>query len=446
MLAARAAGASARDLRRRIENREPVQSPALRHRHACRLIDPGYQHAAVWPAAPLGRGATSSSAQRSRARGQRGWKRQPPGRREASATSPFSRPRGRSKPAARACWAPRRRAPACTGAAAARARPPQLPSSIDAPEVHHRDAVAERPGSADVVRDQEQRQPACAAQAEQKVEHLGAYGDVERRDRLVAHEPCGLRCERARNRDALALPARELERIAVPEALRGRESRVLERVRARAGPLGPRDMLCMCSGSCTSSLTCMRGLSDWYGSWNTICSFSRSVRRPPRSSGAPSKRSSPPLGCSRPSSVRASVVLPQPDSPTTPSTSFRRHSRSTPSSARTARPRTAQLDLESACLGQRRDGGGERVTLIAGSPRPRSACSGANRHADSWSSPTRPQAPSRRARRPRARDGSAGGSGSRRADPPGRAASPGSPAGALRSRPICGNAPSSRCV
>ena len=113
----------------------------------------------------------------------------------------------------------------------------------DAPEVHHRDAVAERPGRADVVRDQEQRQPAGAAQAEQQVQHLGAHGDVERRDRLVAHEPRGLGCERAGDRDALALPARELVRIAVPEALRGRESGVLERARGAQDALGARHAL-----------------------------------------------------------------------------------------------------------------------------------------------------------------------------------------------------------
>ena len=151
---------------------------------------PGYQHAAVWPAAPLGRSPTSSAEQRSRARGQRGWKRQPPGMREASGTSPCSI----AEPSA----AGRGRVLGATAIERLRVRVLWPLEHVrgaaeldDAPEVHHRDAVAERPGHADVVRDQQQRQPAGAPQGEQQVQHLCAHGDVERRDRLVAHEPAG---------------------------------------------------------------------------------------------------------------------------------------------------------------------------------------------------------------------------------------------------------------
>ena len=88
------------------------------------------------------------------------------------------------------------------------------------------------------MRDQEQRQAARAAQAEQQVQHLRAHRDVERRDRLVADEPGGLGRERAGDRDALALAARELVRVAVPEALGGREPDVLERRRRAQHALG----------------------------------------------------------------------------------------------------------------------------------------------------------------------------------------------------------------
>ena len=72
----------------------PVRAPADRSR--------GTSRPRSGPAAPLGRSATSSSAQRSRARGQRGWKRQPPGRREASGTSPLEDGGAAGRPRARA--------------------------------------------------------------------------------------------------------------------------------------------------------------------------------------------------------------------------------------------------------------------------------------------------------------------------------------------------------
>ena len=46
-------------------------------------------------------------------------------------------------------------------------------------------------------------------------EDLRAHRDVEHRDRLVADDPGGLEHERGRDRDALALAARELVRVAV---------------------------------------------------------------------------------------------------------------------------------------------------------------------------------------------------------------------------------------
>ena len=85
------------------------------------------------------------------------------------------------------------------------------------------------------------------------------------------------------------------------------------------------------SGSLTRLPTVCRGLSDWYGSWKTICTRRRSARAFVCASGSPSNRTSPPVGGCRPSSARPSVDLPQPDSPTMPSTSPRRQCRSTPS-------------------------------------------------------------------------------------------------------------------
>ena len=99
----------------------------------------------------------------------------------------------------------------------------------DPAEVHHGHAVAQRPGHADVVRDQEHREGARAAQLDQQTQHLRAHRDVERGDGLVADERLGLQRERRRDHDALALTARELMRVAAPEAVRRRQAGVVQR-------------------------------------------------------------------------------------------------------------------------------------------------------------------------------------------------------------------------
>ena len=70
-----------------------------------------------------------------------------------------------------------------------------------------------------------------------------------------------------------------------------------------------------------------RGSSELYGFWNTAATAWRYLRRSspdrPRS-GRPSKTTSPDVGVSSISSWRVSVVLPLPDSPTTPSVRPRR--------------------------------------------------------------------------------------------------------------------------
>ncbi len=78
------------------------------------------------------------------------------------------------------------------------------------------------------------------------------------------------------------------------------------------------------SGSDTISPTVMRGLSDAYGSWNTICMrlrTSRFERDATCFSVSPPRRTSPDVGVIRSSSSRPRVDFPHPDSPTMPSVS-----------------------------------------------------------------------------------------------------------------------------
>ena len=181
----------------------------------------------------------------------------------------------------------------------------------------------------------------------------------------------------------------------------------------------------------------MRGLSDWYGSWNTIWSL-----LPQRAHAGAVERARPRSAARRRSAARGRAACARASSCRSRTRRRRRAPRSGATRGRRRRararlrPRAAELHLEPARLGQRRDCGGERGDAHRTAP-PAGACvSGANRQADSWSSPT-----GRRldlavradlAREVAARVEAA----ARRADRPGRAARPGSPAAArARCRP-----------
>ena len=72
---------------------------------------------------------------------------------------------------------------------------------------------------AQIVRDEEIREMPLALQLLQEIENLRLNRHVERRDRLVGDDEIRVCGERARDADALLLPAGELVRIAVDEAL-----------------------------------------------------------------------------------------------------------------------------------------------------------------------------------------------------------------------------------
>src|SRR3989475_6113377 len=115
-----------------------------------------------------------------------------------------------------------------------------------------------------------------------------------------------------------------------------RSSSCTRRRRSRIDPIAK-----LSSGSCRMSPTVMRGSREANGSWKIICIFRRTRRRrPPRSRvmSWPSNTILPAVAGSSAVMSRARVDFPQPDSPTRPSVSPRRISRSTPSTARTAPP------------------------------------------------------------------------------------------------------------
>ena len=108
----------------------------------------------------------------------------------------------------------------------------------------------------------------------------------------------------------------------------------------------------MSSGSPTIPPTVIRGFRLAYGSWKIICIRRRIRRRAAPSSGVrstPSKMIEPAVGLYRRTIARPVVLLPQPDSPTRPSVSPRRISKS----IAVDRPDVADVALEDEALGDR---------------------------------------------------------------------------------------------
>ena len=98
----------------------------------------------------------------------------------------------------------------------------------------------------------------------------------------------------------------------------------------------------------------MRGFSDAYGSWKMICMSRASARRsslPSAVTFVPSNQTSPDVGSIRRRMQRPVVLLPQPDSPTTPSVSPASMSKLMPSTACTlSTTRPSRPALIGKCL------------------------------------------------------------------------------------------------
>ncbi len=105
---------------------------------------------------------------------------------------------------------------------------------LDVPGVHHRDPVRQRERFGLVVRHVDERDADFLLQVDELDLHFLAQLRVERRERLVEQQHRRMRDERARDRDALLLPAGELVRVALAES---GEPDVLQRFRDLGGDL-----------------------------------------------------------------------------------------------------------------------------------------------------------------------------------------------------------------
>ena len=173
----------------------------------------------------------------------------------------------------------------------------------------------------EVVADQDVAEAELLLQVLQQVEHLRLHRDVERADRLVGDDQLRLRDQRARDRDALALAAGEFVRVlvhvgvaqarpaAAPSATRSRCVGAVD-VAQRGQRLGDdaRDGLARIE----------RAVGVLEHHLEIAPRAAQLVARQRDAGRGPSSDTEPDVGRSSAITSRASVDLPEPDSPTMP--------------------------------------------------------------------------------------------------------------------------------
>ena len=139
------------------------------------------------------------------------------------------------------------------------------------PRIHHHHPRGRGTHHAEIVGDQQQREPLLRREFAEQVEHLRLHRDVERGGRLVGDQQLGAAGERDRDHHALALAAGELVRIAVARIASAGEADAVEQparpcAPPRAGPGA--DAAAAARRSARRSV--FSGLSAVIGSWNTM--------------------------------------------------------------------------------------------------------------------------------------------------------------------------------
>ena len=277
----------------------------------------------MWPR-PNGRSSGSTSAHSSRARGQRVRNRQPDGGFTGLGSSP--RIATSSLARSRRRVGHRDRLDQRVGVRVGRSVVDVVagPELDELAEVHHPDPVRQVLDDREVVGDHDRGHAVLGLQALHQVQDLRADRHVERADRLVGDDHLRLEHQRPGQRDPLPLTAGELVRVA------------LERV-ASDSPTSSssRAIRSSCSRRVADPLDHERLAQDRL----TRASADRATRTDPGTSSAgrgergaapvrgdgtprsPSSMILPASGFSTPTTSLPSVVLPQPDSPTSPSVS-----------------------------------------------------------------------------------------------------------------------------
>ena len=221
--------------------------------------------------------------------------------------------------------------------------PPPGADLLDPPGVHDDDAVGDLERLLLVVGD-EGRVTRSSSWSAQPAAQLLAHPRVERAERLVEQQHARLQRQRARQRDALALAAGELRRVAAAEAVE------LDQVEQLARPAS---RICAFGGRSPAADAQAEGdvLEDGHVAEQGVVleheADAALAGRQRRSTSSPSKRTAPASGTSSPAMMRSSVVLPEPDGPSSATSSPAGTSRLTSSSAVNAPNALARrLDLD----------------------------------------------------------------------------------------------------
>ena len=205
------------------------------------------------------------------------------------------------------------------------------PTSMIRSEVHDRDPVGQVADDAEVVRDQQVARLAADLEVREQVEDGGLHRDIERTRRFVGDDDLRVTRECACDRDPLLEAAGQLARLEVEVALGEPQVGGQPSTRSlRALPLSPVSLV---TDRVRMARAVQPRLSAESGFWKTIwierlSAVGRLALRP-ASTWSPRPMVPPVSGLSMPRIVLASVDLPEPDSPTSPSVSPSKRSRST---------------------------------------------------------------------------------------------------------------------
>ena len=151
-----------------------------------------------------------------RKRGQRVWKTQPDGGEAALGMSPSSLIRSRPPPS---IVGTAERSASVYGWCGPSKTDVGRAELLQPAEVEDGDAVRDVADDAEVVRDEDVRDPLLGLELDEQVEDRRLHGDVERGRRLVADHELGIAGERARDRHALLEAAGELHGLLRERAL-----------------------------------------------------------------------------------------------------------------------------------------------------------------------------------------------------------------------------------
>ena len=208
------------------------------------------------------------------------------------------------------------------------------PDSTTAPSRSTTADWAIAPHQGQVVGDEDHGEVTLALEPAQLLHDDRLHGHVERGGHLVADQQVGLHHQGAGDRDPLPFPAGQLVRVAASEVAAQRH--VLQHPGGALGPLPvrqPEQLLQRLRDDLADGLAGVeRGVRVLEDVLDPAQRSPSAGPAAPRTSRAPSKVISPVQLLCRPTMQRASVVFPEPDSPTTATHHSGGTSRSTPDS------------------------------------------------------------------------------------------------------------------